>query len=90
MRFAFPLTLSLLAFVAWRGLIPKRTIRQWEKLLDVRVLDPDGFNRRDPHLYQRRFSRQQFLDGLTRSTICMKRRSVSLGSTASIGSSRGG
>ena len=51
---------------------PLHTIREWEKIKDVKILDPDGFNRNDPNLMSRTFTEKEFDDGMMLSTIEMK------------------
>jgi hypothetical protein len=54
-----------------------KTISEWEKETcniggrksKVRILDPDGFDRRDPDLYKRLFTREEFEQGMIMSTI---------------------
>lgn len=50
----------------------KKTINEWEKIFDVQILDPDGFDRTDPNLYDREFTREEFQHGMMLST-CMSR-----------------
>lgn len=45
------------------------TIRQWEKLKGIKILDPDGFNRKNPDLMECLFTEQEFDDGAMGSTI---------------------
>ena len=45
-----------------------KTIRDWEKLAGITILDPDGFDRSDPFLYKRRFSKADFMDKSVRCT----------------------
>ena len=46
----------------------RRTIEEWGRLTSIRVLDPDGFDRKDPHLMERTFTRQEFDAGVALST----------------------
>lgn len=46
----------------------RRTITEWERYFGITVLDPDGFNRRDPHLRKRRFTEREFTKGVLWST----------------------
>ena len=48
------------------------TIKQWEIIKGVRILDPDGFNRTDPKLYERFFSEKEFDEALLYCTIEIK------------------
>ncbi len=45
-----------------------KTIPEWEKEFQTRVIDPDGFDRTDPHLRKRLFTQAEFLQGIARST----------------------
>lgn len=45
-----------------------KTIEEWEKEFDIKIYDPDGFDRSDPHLYERLFSKQEFIDRSMYST----------------------
>lgn len=47
----------------------KLTIEGWEIITGIKILDPDGFNRQDPELYDRKFSLEQFKEGSNSSTI---------------------
>jgi len=47
----------------------KLTIEGWEIITGIKILDPDGFNRQDPELYNRKFSLEQFKEGSNSSTI---------------------
>lgn len=49
----------------------RRTIRQWERKIRMRILDPDGFDRHDPLLYRRLLTWEEFAAGLTGCTIAM-------------------
>jgi len=49
--------------------VEKKTLAEWEEEYNIEILDPDGFNRRDPYLYHRKYTREQFLRGLSLSTI---------------------
>lgn len=46
----------------------KKTIAEWERELNVRVIDPDGFDRSDPDLYKRKFTSEEFRRGVMTST----------------------
>lgn len=50
----------------------KHTIKEWEIITGIEVLDPDGFDRTDQKLYERLFTREEFDKGLLRSTIIGK------------------
>lgn len=47
----------------------KKTIEEWAEEFDVKVLDPDGFDRTDPNLYNKKFTIEEFKKGLMSSTI---------------------
>ena len=51
----------------------KKTIPEWEEVLKVKILDPDGFDRTDPLLYERGFTKEEFEEGLVQSTIQLRR-----------------
>jgi len=47
-----------------------KTIEEWSQEPGMPVvIDPDGFDRQDPRLWDRLFSEGEFLDGALRSTI---------------------
>lgn len=47
----------------------RRTIGEWNDIVpELNVIDPDGFDRSDPHLYERRFTRAEWETGAMRST----------------------
>jgi hypothetical protein len=50
-----------------------RTITEWSNDWNVTVLDPDGFDRKNPDLHMYVFTEQQFLRGLVLSTITWDR-----------------
>lgn len=50
----------------------KKTINEWCDRHNIIMLDPDGFDRTDPELFERKFTEQEFMAGLYRSTIRMK------------------
>ena len=45
------------------------TIKQWEIIKGVKILDPDGFDRTDPKLYERFFTEKEFDKALINCTI---------------------
>jgi hypothetical protein len=47
----------------------RKTIRQWEEISGVCILDPDGFDRTDPKLYEREFTWKEFSKGLPFCTL---------------------
>ena len=50
----------------------KKTIPEWEKEYDVEILDPDGFDRSDHNLYEKKFTKEEFEEGLMYCTIQFK------------------
>ncbi|MDP4225587.1 MAG: hypothetical protein Q8910_04315 [Bacteroidota bacterium] len=48
----------------------KHTIKEWSKYLGVIIMDPDGFDRKDPNLWSNVYTQQEFIEGYNRST-CM-------------------
>lgn len=50
----------------------RHTIPEWEIITGISIIDPDGFDRKDPKLYERLFTREEFDKGLFRSTIIGK------------------
>ena len=51
-----------------------KTIGEWEKIFNVRIVDPDGFDRSDPKLRERKFTREEFEKGMMHSSILQKAR----------------
>ncbi|KKN83887.1 hypothetical protein LCGC14_0295400 [marine sediment metagenome] len=51
----------------------KRSIEEWEQLIGIKILDPDGFDRKDRHLYERKFTRSEFKAGALASTCLWPR-----------------
>jgi len=47
----------------------EKTIGGWCKELDIKILDHDGFDRTDSHLFEKKFSKIDFLTGVARCTI---------------------
>lgn len=47
----------------------EKTINEWEEIYELKILDPDGFDRTDPKLYERTFDKEAFEKGLMFSTI---------------------
>ena len=45
------------------------TIEDWATLDGLQVLDPDGFDRSDPLLWERKFTREEYMAGLPFCTI---------------------
>lgn len=51
----------------------KHTIKEWSEIKGVVILDPDGFDRKDPDLMERTFTEQEFNEGMVGSTVAVKR-----------------
>ena len=47
----------------------RKTISQWEEIFNIRIIDPDGFDRSDPKLRERKFTREEFEKGMMLSSI---------------------
>ena len=47
----------------------KRTLDKWGKRYGIEILDPDGFDRTDPKLMRRRFTKAEFTRGVGKCTI---------------------
>ena len=50
----------------------EKGIKEWEKIFEIEVMDPDGFDRADMDLYKRVFTKEEFEKGLTLSTCMCK------------------
>ena len=50
----------------------KKTIEEWEEELKIEILDPDGFDRKDPNLYNKKFTEEEFREKMVYSTIKVK------------------
>jgi hypothetical protein len=50
-------------------MMERLTIDEWCKRKRVTIFDPDGFDRRDPNLYSRLFTEQEFMRGLMLCSI---------------------
>jgi len=46
-----------------------KTIEDWSKEYGIEMMDPDGFDRKDPELFNRKFTREQFNKAVGRCTI---------------------
>lgn len=46
-----------------------KTIKEWDEMSGITILDPDGFDRSDPYLHLRRFSAQEYIDKGSLCTI---------------------
>lgn len=47
----------------------KKTIKEWSEVYEIKIIDPDGFNREDPELMTRLFTQREFFQQMMRSTI---------------------
>jgi len=50
------------------GLVPSKTIDEWCAYFGMEILDPDGFDRSDMKLYERKFTMSEFLTNSQQST----------------------
>ncbi len=50
----------------------KKTIREWEKEFELNIVDMDGFNKRDPLLFERLFSKEEFERAIADCTVIHK------------------
>ncbi len=46
-----------------------KTLNEWAIEYDVRIIDPDGFDRKDPYLLSKLISREEFEKGLPLCSI---------------------
>ena len=48
-----------------------RTLREWDDMrIDGQaIMDPDGFDRKDPQMWERRYTREEFLERRARCTV---------------------
>jgi hypothetical protein len=46
-----------------------KTLQEWADLDGVKILDPDGFDRTDPELWERQFTKEEFMRGIANCTI---------------------
>jgi hypothetical protein len=46
----------------------KKLISSWEIIYDIKIYDPDGWDRTDPYLFNRYYTREEFETGITFST----------------------
>ena len=61
---------ATLSHVLLRGYeFKKKTIAEWEKIFNLKILDHDGFDRTDRYLMEREFTKEEFEQGMMRSTI---------------------
>lgn len=50
----------------------RHTIKEWESITGVEILDPDGFNRKDANLSNSLFTLEEFYSKSANSTIKLK------------------
>ena len=62
-------TLSHVLLRGYESHPKKMTIGEWEKIFNVKILDPDGFDRTDRYLREREFTREEFEQGMILSSI---------------------
>jgi hypothetical protein len=55
------------------GMKDKKTIRDWEQEFELNIVDMDGFNKRDPHLFERLFTKEEFEKAIAFCTVIHKR-----------------
>lgn len=53
-----------------------KTISEWDKIFNVEIMDPDGFDREDPWLHKKLFTRAEFEHGMNRSTCKFNAKSI--------------
>lgn len=46
----------------------RKTLLEWCQQFDITMLDPDGFDRKDPMLWERKFTLREFNQGIVRCT----------------------
>lgn len=49
-----------------------KTLVEWCQLFDITMLDPDGFDRTDHKIWERKFTLQEFNQGIVRCTCTWK------------------
>jgi len=54
----------------------KKTISEWGKEIGVKIIDPAGFDRSDPELNKRKFTKEEFIDGMVSSTCWVRERNL--------------
>lgn len=45
-----------------------KTLKEWEKTRNVKIMDYDGFDRTDRNLFEKLFTQEEFDDGAMRCT----------------------
>jgi len=50
----------------------RKTIKQWQEEFGIIIHDPDGFDRSDPDLMNKKFTKEEFEKGAMLSTIEQK------------------
>lgn len=51
----------------------KLTIKEWESLLKVNILNYEGFDKSDPLLFEKKISKEDFEAGLVKCTVQIER-----------------
>ena len=46
-----------------------KTLQEWAKLDGIKILDPDGFDRTDMQLMERKFTKEEYQAGIMMCTI---------------------
>ena len=54
----------------------KKTLDEWCDDAGIKMMDPDGFDRKNPNLFQEKFTREEFSEGIIICTISVKNRDV--------------
>jgi hypothetical protein len=49
-----------------------KTLQEWASLDNIVILAPDGFDRTDPQLFERKFTKEEYQKGLILCTILSK------------------
>jgi hypothetical protein len=50
----------------------RKTVQEWADLDGIEIWDPDGFDRSDPDLWERKVTKEEYLAGISYCTVCMK------------------
>jgi hypothetical protein len=54
-------------------MVELRTLQEWSSILGITILDPDGFDRTDPMLMERKFTLSEFNQGIVSCTCSWER-----------------
>lgn len=49
-----------------------KTIKEWAELRGIKIIDPDGFDRNDPNLWDKKITEQEFYEKIMLCTIMIK------------------